>query len=88
MSNFRTIIVPEAVKVFLAEEPSVLQVTESVKQIINSCPINIQTLCDQYENHFKNRVELPKDIPTVVANLKTKLEQLSEPEFSGDNDEG
>ena len=88
MSNFRTIIVPEAVKSFLVNDPSVLHITEAIREMVEFSQINIQNLCENYRDIIKERSDLSEHILNAVNNLKGHLEQLADPEINHENDEG
>lgn len=49
MTNFRTIIVPEAVKSMYAEDPSVLSVVQQVQVVASSQEISLRELTESIE---------------------------------------
>lgn len=88
MSNFRTIIVPEAVKRFLANDMSLLNIADKIRELIDTLPINTQTLCEHYEQSFRDKTDVSDDVTNIMENIKSRLEQLSEPDGHADNEEG
>lgn len=85
MSNFRTIIVPEAVKAFLKNDPSVLRITEAVKAVVDSSEIKLHELCDKYQEAFKERQDVTEEVTNIVNSLKNRLEQLVEADTEQDD---
>ena len=49
MTNFRTIIVPEAVKSIYAEDPSVFAVVQQLEKVVCSQKISLKELADSIE---------------------------------------
>ncbi|XP_065681003.1 serine/threonine-protein kinase SMG1 isoform X2 [Hydra vulgaris] len=80
MSNFRSIIVPEAVKSFLNNDSSVLYVTETINQIVQMSSVSLLSLCEQFHMCFKEKIEVPEDLINIVNGLKNHLDQLTEAE--------
>ena len=56
MTNFRTIIVPEAIKGIQNEDPTVLEMIEGLRQLISGSPIQVQKLVETLQNGLKKEV--------------------------------
>lgn len=88
MSNFRTIIVPEAIKSFLNNDTTVHDIIDAMKKMTESCPVELSVICKRYQKSFKEKVDLSDDIVNIVSNLRTNFEQLSGSKVGTDSEEG
>lgn len=79
MSNFRTIIVPEAANCFLKSDPSVIYIAEAIKDLVANSPIPLKTISERVMQSIKEKSELADDVTQNIEKLKNILDQLIEP---------
>ena len=56
MTNFKTIIVPEALKGIQNEEESVKDITKALHDLITDCPISLQKIVEHLQSTGKEKV--------------------------------
>ena len=56
MTNFKTIIVPEALKGIQNEEESVKDITKALHDLIIDCPMSLQTIVERLQSTEKEKV--------------------------------
>ena len=72
MTNFRTIIVPEAVKSIYAEDPTVVAVVQQLEKVVCSQKMSLKELADSIEARL-----LEKHAATEVGNLNTRGQKFN-----------
>jgi len=87
MSNFRTIIAPEAANSFLKNNQSVIYVAEAIKDLVENSPMSLKELNEAFEKGIKNKSEVSDDVKDITNKLKENIDRLIEPERDELNDE-
>lgn len=77
MTNFRTIIVPEAVKSIYAEDPTVFAVVQQLEKVVCSQKMSLKELADSIEARL-----LEKHAATEVGWLNIKGQKIYSFAFS------
>lgn len=80
MSNFRTIIVPEAANCFLKNDPSVLYIAEAIKDLVANSPMPLKNLSEAILLSIKNKSEVTDEVLKTIEKLKSIVDQLIEPQ--------
>lgn len=77
--NFHTIILPEAIKTVITEEPSVMRMIAELDEIIMSAGSPMSVILSQLEMHLRCTImemQSPHDVTEVVQLLRTRFEAL------------
>ncbi|XP_020295832.1 serine/threonine-protein kinase SMG1 isoform X3 [Pseudomyrmex gracilis] len=78
--NFQTIILPEAMKTIITEEPSVMQMINEFSEIIILTGISLNDILTQLEMHLRFTVmemESPHSVvQNIVANIRLRFDAL------------
>lgn len=80
MSNFRSIIVPEAANCFLKNDASVLYIAEAIKDLVANSPLSLKNLSDMIMQSIKSKSEVSEDVLQTIEKLKNIVDQLIEPQ--------
>lgn len=83
MSNFRTIIVPEAANSFLKNNHSVIFIAETIKELADNLgPSSLKELCQAHEDAVTSRSEVTDEVRDTTEKLKQIIDRLIQPETS------
>ncbi|XP_066926510.1 serine/threonine-protein kinase SMG1-like [Clytia hemisphaerica] len=80
MSNFRTIIVPEAANSFLKNNQSVIYIAETVKDLVENSPMTLKELCEAHEKAIKTKTDVSEEVQETTNKLKQIIDRLILPE--------